>query len=72
MTNRSDLHSRNIFLMFQKYLFGVKYEDQGNRGPMAVNFLYNYLLMYSNKLAYFVPITVLVYGRSPPKSHEHL
>ena len=28
--------------------------------------------MYSNKLAYFELITVLVYGSSPPKNHEHL
>ena len=29
-----------------------------------------YLLIYSNKLAYFQLITVLVYRSSPPKSHE--
>ena len=29
-----------------------------------------YLLIYSNKLAYLQPITVLVYGNSSPKSHE--
>ena len=29
-----------------------------------------YLLIYSNKLAYLLLITVLVYGNSPPKSHE--
>ena len=40
------------------------------RGPEAVNFLYLYLRMYSNKLAYLQLITVLVYGSSPSKSHE--
>ena len=29
-----------------------------------------YSLIYSNKLAYLQLITVLVYGNSPPKSHE--
>ena len=29
-----------------------------------------YLLIYSIKLAYLQLITVLVYGSSPPKSHE--
>ena len=29
-----------------------------------------YLLIYSNKLAYFQLITVLVYRSSPPKSHK--
>ena len=29
-----------------------------------------YLLIYSNKLAYLQLITLLVYGNSPPKSHE--
>ena len=29
-----------------------------------------YLLIYSNELAYFQLITLLVYGSSPPKSHE--
>ena len=29
-----------------------------------------YLLIYSNKLAYFKLITVLVYRSIPPKSHE--
>ena len=29
-----------------------------------------YLLTYSNKLAYSQLITVLVYGNSPPESHE--
>ena len=29
-----------------------------------------YLLIYSNKLAYSQLITVLVYGNSPPESHE--
>ena len=29
-----------------------------------------YLLMHSNKLVYLQLVTVLVYGHSPPKSHE--
>ena len=29
-----------------------------------------YSLIYSNKLAYLQLITVLIYGNSPPKSHE--
>ena len=29
-----------------------------------------YSLIYSNKLAYLQLITVLVYGNSPPESHE--
>ena len=29
-----------------------------------------YLLIYSNKLTHLQLITVLVYGSSPPKSHE--
>ena len=29
-----------------------------------------YLLIYSNELTYLQLITVLVYGSSPPKSHE--
>ena len=29
-----------------------------------------YLLIYSNKLAYLQLITLLLYGNSPPKSHE--
>ena len=29
-----------------------------------------YLMIYSNKLAYFRLIKVLVYVSSPPKSHE--
>ena len=29
-----------------------------------------YSLIYLNKLAYLQLITVLVYGNSPPKSHE--
>ena len=29
-----------------------------------------YSLIYSNKLAYLQLITVLVYGKRPPKSHE--
>ena len=29
-----------------------------------------YALIYSNKLAYLQLITALVYGNSPPKSHE--
>ena len=29
-----------------------------------------YLLIYSNKLAHLQLLTVLVYGNSPPKSHE--
>ena len=42
------------------------------RGPATVNFWYNYLLMYSNKLAYLELITVLVYGSNPPKSQSYL
>ena len=30
----------------------------------------DYLLIYSNKLAYLQLITVLLYGNSSPKSHE--
>ena len=29
-----------------------------------------YLLIYSNELVFFQLTTVLVYGSSPPKSHE--
>ena len=32
--------------------------------------IYLLLLIYSNKLAYLLLITVLVYGNCPPKSHE--
>ena len=37
------------------------------RGPGVVNFLYVYLLMYSNKLAYLQLIPILVYGSTPLK-----
>ena len=39
-------------------------------GAGTVNFSYPYLLIDSNKEAYLQLKTVLVYGSSPPKSHE--
>ena len=39
------------------------------RGAKDRQFLL-YLLIYSNELAYLQLLTILVYGSSPPKSHE--
>ena len=41
-----------------------------NLTPLKDHEFMIYLLIYSNKLAYLQLITVLVYGSSPPKSHE--
>ena len=48
-------------------IWGLREPGAGGR-----EFLYNYLLMYSNKLAYLKLITVLVYGSSPLKSQNYL
>ena len=57
----------NTYLIFTPEAFFQCKKVWGLRGPGALNFLYIYLLMYSNKLAYLQLITVLVCGSSPWK-----
>ena len=45
-------------------------EGAGDRKFLIYSLIYSIFLIYSNKLAYLLLIAVLVYGNSPPKSHE--
>ena len=62
-------HETNIIRqLLQRLLFFVK-RSMAHKRVKGREILI-YLLIYSNKLAYLQPITVLVYGNSSPKSHE--
>ena len=68
------LHEINIMNFFKKGLIFTPVvvilckKLQRARGPDGEFFIY--LQIYSNKLAYFQLITVLVQRNSPPKSHQ--